>query len=236
MLKIENLKENCYIPYSRNAVIAIVESIEGSFYPGVRVENLAFPLTVSAIQNAVFCCLSEGETPSTIFVQDKRDGLTSFWVEEYNLEVEAIENITEIDFAPILLKPGSINKTLQLLLKKALVDHSQFPVACLLEIEKGYISGVNIENNNWSCGLCAERVALGKAFSYGMKEFKSIHISTERGEYCSPCGACRQVLIEHLPQAKAHLHHPDNTTSVHFCADLLPYSFQSSSLKKLLEE
>ncbi len=231
-MNIKTLEKNCYTPYSKESEVAIVKGSEENFYPGVRVENLAFPLTISAIQNAIFCCLSEGETPSMLFVQDEKDPLTTFWVKEYDLKIEPFRNFTKREFNPVLLNPANIEKTLQQLFKRALVDNSQFPVACLLETEKGYVSGVNIENNNWSCGLCAERVALGKALSYGIKEFISIHITAEHGEHCSPCGACRQVLAEHLPDKQVHLHHPDGTTSVHFCSDLLPYSFQSSSLKK----
>ncbi len=231
-MKISNLQQNSYIPYSGKSNVAVTESINGRFYPGVRVENIAFPLTVSAVQNAVFCCLSEGETPQKLCVKNEPDSLISYWVEEYNLQVEPLENYLKNEFTNVFLKNIDIQKTLKSLLKKALIDNSQFPVSCLLKTDMGYMSGVNIENKNWSCGLCAERVAVSKAISYGVTHFEEMHICAEQGEYCSPCGACRQVLVEHLPNEKIYLYHPDGTKSVHYSSDLLPYSFQSSSLKK----
>jgi homotetrameric cytidine deaminase len=114
----------------------------------------------------------------------------------------------------------------------AKVEESNFPVAALLETEKGFFSGVNIECSSWSMGLCAERIAIAKALSFGCQQLKTLHIHTRDGEFSSPCGACRQVLIEHMPKRQIHLYHADHSKSIHFCNDLLPHSFQSSSLKK----
>lgn len=211
----------------------MVESAEGHFFPGVRVENLAFPLTITAIQNAIYCCLSEGELPKVLYSNAGTNQLTSFWYEEYDLRVgSSFRSISGASFKEVLLTDIKIKETLQQLFKHAVVGNSQFPVACLLETDRGFIGGVNVENDEWTTGLCAERVAIGKAFSYGITEFKALHISTQKGEYCSPCGACRQVIAEHLPQKQVYLYHPDGTQSVHFSNDLLPYSFQSASLKK----
>lgn len=233
-MNIESLHKNCYIPYSNKTAVAVVESEKGTFYPGVRIENLAFPLTISAVQNAIYCCLSEGEKPQKLYTDTESDPLNLFWINEFDLTVESIKQLSpKIEFAEILIADVKIRNTLQKLLPKALVQNSQFPVSCLIETDKGFISGVNIENHEWTSGLCAERVAIGKAFSYGITDFKAIYITTQKGEYCSPCGACRQVLTEHLYAKKAHLYHPDGTKSVHFCSDLLPYSFQSSSLKNI---
>ena len=43
---------------------------------------------------------------------------------------------------------------------------------------------------------CAERTAYLKAVSEGYNNFQAIAISTDTQEITSPCGACRQVLIE----------------------------------------
>jgi cytidine deaminase len=42
--------------------------------------------------------------------------------------------------------------------------------------------------------MCAERVAIFKAVSEGEKEFEVIAVVTENGG--SPCGGCRQVMVE----------------------------------------
>ncbi len=79
-------------------------------------------------------------------------------------------------------------------------------------------------------GLCAERVALSKALASGNIDFSAISVHTLKGEFSSPCGACRQVLKEHLPLSKAKLFHANDTYSEHFINDFLPYNFSSKSL------
>src|SRR5699024_6543896 len=116
------------------------------------------------------------------------------------------------------------------LLERARVEESNFPVAALAKTNKGWVSGTNIECSAWSMGLCAERVAISKALTYTEAEITELHIHTRYGEFSSPCGACRQVISEHLPDRKLYLHHADGSQSIHLSNDLLPFSFQSSSL------
>ncbi len=231
-MTLSDLKQNSYVPYSQDANCAVIESKQGNYFPGVRIENSAFPLIISAIKNAVFCCLSEREDPVTLYLTNRNDPVSNFLKQEYNLTLETINRFKNQTFSSILHSVSDIRETLQQLLVRTLVNHSHFPVSALLETDGGFVTGVNIENSAWSCGLCAERVAIAKAISYGIKEFKSLHVCTKYGEYSSPCGACRQVIIEHLSHHRVHLYHPDGTTSTHFSSDLLPCSFQSSSLNK----
>ncbi len=114
----------------------------------------------------------------------------------------------------------------------AVVEESNFPVSALVETEEGYFSGVNIECSSWNLGLCAERVVITKALTYGAKKLENLHIHSRGGEFSSPCGACRQVIMEHMPDKQIYLHHADGTESVHFAVDLLPHSFRSSTLAK----
>jgi cytidine deaminase len=63
-------------------------------------------------------------------------------------------------------------------------------------------TGVNVE----SCGYgpCAEPVAIGAAIGNGEREFLSIVAVASRDQgYCllSPCGNCRQLLVDYAPQA-----------------------------------
>ncbi len=69
-MMLKNLAAHNYIPYSGQASTAVVQSREGAYFPGVRVENISFPLTISAIQNALFCCLSEGHQPKVIYTEN----------------------------------------------------------------------------------------------------------------------------------------------------------------------
>lgn len=232
MMDTHQLSDSSYVPYSGNSSVAIVKSVAGNYYPGVRIENAAFPLTINAAQNALFTCLSEKERPKAIYVPDTKANDLEFWRNEYNVWVYPLEELENETPKEVLLEleENEIKTTLVELLDQAVVENSDFPVSALLKTSKGYISGVNIECSEWSLGLCAERVAIGKALSYGITDFESINIHTRAGEYSSPCGACRQVIYEHMPHNQVHLFHADGTRSMHFSSDLLPYSFRSTTL------
>jgi homotetrameric cytidine deaminase len=212
--------------------VAVVESISGDYFPGVRVENASFPLTISAVQNALFCCLSEGCKPKVLFIEDRTPmDVTAFWEKAYSLQIEPLNSADEYSFSPLIKKIQSIKPALLSLHNLAITSESDFPVSALLQTDQGFISGVNIEASIWSRGLCAERIAIAKAISYGLKGLKAMHICTSKGEYGSPCGACRQVLREHLPHHPIHFYQPDGSQTVLFSSDLLPYSFQLSTQK-----
>ena len=85
--------------------------------------------------------------------------------------------------------------------KNAYCSASNFRVgAALLTVEGEVYLGCNIENASYSLTNCAERTAFFKAISEGKRVFKAIAIvgsSTINFEdFCSPCGACRQVMSE----------------------------------------
>jgi len=227
------LYQHNYVPYSGKPSIAIVRSEEGLYFPGCRIENISYPLNINAAQSALFCCLSEGYQPKTLFVSDPDNKLIHFWGVEYDIVIEPLAKVSlpDFNFAQVILDDDiSVTQTLDNLLNAAVVEESHFPVSALLETDLGYISGVNIECSVWNMGLCAERVAISKALAYGAKKFKSMYIHTREGEFSSPCGACRQVIIEHMPKRQIHLYHADHSESIHFSNDLLPYSFNSIAL------
>lgn len=85
--------------------------------------------------------------------------------------------------------------------KNSYSPYSKFKVgAALLTNDNEIFLGCNIENSSFSLTNCAERTAIFKAISEGKKDFKAIAImgsATDTfSEYCTPCGACRQVLAE----------------------------------------
>jgi homotetrameric cytidine deaminase len=231
-MNFSELRSHCYVPYSKQASVAVVESESGDCFPGVRIENASFPLTISAAQNALFCCLSEGHKPRALFIEDHTPTeYTAFWEKTYSLKIAPLESTDEYSYSTVVKDVQSIKGTLLSLHNQAITRESDFPVSTLLQTEQGFISGVNIEASIWSRGLCAERIAIAKAISYGLKSLKAMHICTSKGEYGSPCGACRQVLREHLPHHPVHFYQPDGSHTVLFSSDLLPYSFQLSTHK-----
>ena len=231
-MKWTDLKSRSYCPYSQQESAAIIKGASGIFYAGVRIENVSFPLTITAIQAAIFICISEGDIPKKLILpSDEEMELLNHWVEEFSLEVEVNNDLTDIDlFESRTLLTTSIESELKSLLPKASVMHSQFPVSCLLQLNEGFVESVNIEVKNWQLGLCAERIAIAKAYASGHTEFKSLYVHTEHGEFSSPCGACRQVIYEHLPFHDIHLYHSNGTRSKLLTVDLLPYHFKSNFL------
>lgn len=99
-------------------------------------------------------------------------------------------------------------KTIESLIEKAFemmnfsyVPYSRYTVGAALLAKNGNIyTGCNIENISFGATNCAERTAVFKAVSEGVKDFKAIAIAGGPGkiitDYCTPCGICRQVLKE----------------------------------------
>ena len=80
---------------------------------------------------------------------------------------------------------------------KAYAPYSKFKVGAALEAKTGRIfTGCNVENASYGITCCAERVALFKAISEGIKSFRRIAIVADTPKPCPPCGVCRQALYE----------------------------------------
>jgi len=58
-------------------------------------------------------------------------------------------------------------------------------------------TGCNVENASYGLSMCAERTAAFKAVCDGEREFTAVAVVTDTG--WTPCGACRQVLMEFGP-------------------------------------
>lgn len=80
--------------------------------------------------------------------------------------------------------------------------YSHFCVGAALLTQEGKIyTGCNIENAAYTPTNCAERTAFFKAVSEGNRTFRAIAVAgaaegAKEPDYCSPCGVCRQVMME----------------------------------------
>lgn len=79
--------------------------------------------------------------------------------------------------------------------------YSGFKVGAVLLAKDGtFYTGCNIENAAYTPTNCAERTAFFKAVSEGVRKFRAICIVGGKDgvltEYVSPCGVCRQVMME----------------------------------------
>ena len=228
----DQIRKRVYTPYSGREEYCLVEGDSGMIYPGVRIENSSFPLTISSIQAAVCSCLANNDKPVSYWYNDSEPELTRYWVAEYNLTKK--DNPYAVSekqlFNPIDKKVPDFSNRLTDLCSQAVTPNSKFSVAAILETERGYLTGVNIEGSSWALGLCAERVVISRAIAAGAGDFLSMHIMAPKSDFCSPCGACRQVIHEFMPKKQIHLYHTENKKSSHFAEHLLPYAFTASSL------
>ncbi|MBP3951292.1 cytidine deaminase [Bacillus suaedae] len=111
--------------------------------------------------------------------------------------------------------------------ENAYVPYSKFPVGAALEMENGeIIHGANIENASFGLTNCAERTALFKAYSEGNRSVKQIAVVADTDRPVSPCGACRQVMAELVPQdTKVILTNLKGDVLEMTVAELLPGAF-----------
>ncbi|SHE34345.1 cytidine deaminase [Caldanaerobius fijiensis DSM 17918] len=110
----------------------------------------------------------------------------------------------------------------------AYARYSGFKVGAVALTGDGSIfTGCNVENASYGLTMCAERVALFKAYSEGKRDIKTIVVIGETDDPISPCGACRQVILELAPEAEIVLVNRDMTKILKFkTAELLPYAFK----------
>jgi cytidine deaminase len=105
---------------------------------------------------------------------------------------------------------------------RAYAPYSKFHVGAALMAEDGEIFvGCNVENASYGMTICAERVAVFTAVAAGQRRFRAIAIATSGGHL--PCGACRQVLAEFVPDMTVLLVDTNR-----------PSTFLDSSLAELL--
>jgi cytidine deaminase len=124
------------------------------------------------------------------------------------------------------------------LLSAALAAHehahapfSKFRVGAALEDEQGRIhTGCNIENATYGLTLCAERVAVFKAVSEGVRKFKRMAVAADTDKLTPPCGACRQILWEFCGDIELVLTNLQGKHETLRLKDLFPRPFDGSFL------
>ncbi|MFO1443421.1 cytidine deaminase [Bacillus sp. Bva_UNVM-123] len=116
--------------------------------------------------------------------------------------------------------------------EKAYVPYSKFKVgAALLTADGKIFHGCNIENAAYSMCNCAERTALFKAYSEGVKNFKTMAVVADTKRPVPPCGACRQVISELAPKdMKIYLTNLHGDIQELTVEELLPGAFSPEDL------
>ena len=159
---------------------------------------------------------------------------------EYNFKYTEISTITELSNE----EQSLVNQSLEAL-KTSYSPYSKFKVGAAALLENGeVILGSNQENGAYPSGLCAERVALFYAGAkYPGVPVKCLAVSAYfEGEQTkspvSPCGACRQVMIEtqHIGKKPMRiiLTGSEKSIVIENSAFLLPFNFVIRFLSRFL--
>jgi cytidine deaminase len=81
--------------------------------------------------------------------------------------------------------------------EQAYAPYSKFQVGAALLTASGRIfCGCNVENLSFGLTVCAERAAVFTAIAAGETKFEAIAVVADSIQPVTPCGACRQVLVE----------------------------------------
>ena len=138
----------------------------------------------------------------------------------------------------------------------AYAPYSNYLVGAALIVPSGNIfTGCNVENASYGLTNCAERTAVFKAVSEGQRHIDAIAIiggplvesdsqnvrindelqgdgidgdKTQEADYPYPCGACRQVLSEFLPESgdiDVIVARSEDDYKMFKLSELLPHSF-----------
>lgn len=126
--------------------------------------------------------------------------------------------------------------------KAAYSPYSRFSVGAALRLSDGtVVRGCNQENAAYPSGLCAERTAMFAASAnhpgldmrvLAIAAFTNGHFTEQP---VSPCGGCRQVMVEFEDRQKEPmtviLYGTEGTYVIESAKELMPFCFVSESLK-----
>jgi cytidine deaminase len=158
--------------------------------------------------------------------------------EEYHFSYEVYDSVADLNEQDAWL----VNEAREVT-SAAYAPYSNFNVGAVAKLANGEIvAGTNQENASYPVGICAERVLLGSAASlYPNIAIDTIAISYDNtsgvsNHPISPCGMCRQALVEYEERVKQPirliLSGLDGRVFIIANANaLLPLSFGSVDLK-----
>lgn len=119
-------------------------------------------------------------------------------------------------------------------MKRAYTPYSKFQVGAALLDANGHVHlGCNVENAAYGPTNCAERTALFRAIADGHKagSFQAIAVMGDTEGPISPCGVCRQVLVELCePDMPVYLGNLKGDSAQTTVSALLPGAFTTKDL------
>lgn len=115
--------------------------------------------------------------------------------------------------------------------QRAYAPYSRFAVgAAVLTASGRLFHGCNIENAAYPATICAERAALFAAWSAGERDIVALAVVADTAGPISPCGSCRQVMLELAPHATILLANLGDALQITTPSLLLPGGFTPDNL------
>jgi len=115
--------------------------------------------------------------------------------------------------------------------ENAFAPYSKFKVGAALEDTEGRIhTGCNVENATYGLTVCAERNAVFRAISEGVRKFRRLAVVADTDTLTPPCGACRQILWEFCGDVEIVLANLHGKTETYHLKDLFPKPFDVTYL------
>ena len=117
---------------------------------------------------------------------------------------------------------------------RAYAPYSKYHVGAVILTESGEVyAGANVENASYGLSVCAERNAVTRMVLEGGSKPRAIFVATQSSPPGSPCGMCRQVLLEFADDPE-HLRvvclNPQGERSEWTLAELIPAGFTGKQL------
>ncbi|MFQ6794645.1 cytidine deaminase [Thomasclavelia sp.] len=118
--------------------------------------------------------------------------------------------------------------------KNSYSPYSNFKVgACIVMDDGNYFLGTNIENAAYGSSMCAERNAIYMAYCHGYRDnqIKQLAIVAFGDKIVTPCGACRQVMVELLPEDCMIILANQTSYQTTTVKELMPLAFKGDNLE-----
>ena len=127
---------------------------------------------------------------------------------------------------PALFK--ALRDQAQYSMSRAYAPYSKFHVgASILTLDDKIFSGCNVENAAYPEGMCAEAGAISAMIVGGSKHIRAMCIIANSNTIISPCGGCRQKMLEFsTPETEIFLCSQKKDYKVFSINQILPFSFK----------
>ena len=243
--------QRAYVPYSGSEEAAILLLSDGRWIPGVRVESASYSLVIQPLLNAVTTAVALDRTDVVAAVMSRpltpsERNYAALNTILKELQPRASDALVGRDgslpeaseaISPFVREGSDLTAEAALDLARdvagrAYVPESDFPVGCVVCTSgTAYVPGVNVEHPDWNHIICAERNAVGTCMSYGLQdEVVSMHLTCLKDPTATPCGACRQLLVELVPTAALWMDRGEAPPAQSDPLTLLPGSFNGEHL------